>query len=284
MLANRWKVSKMITPSKDFLPTIRKGDTEMYQTIAARFYSFIDSLSFSQEEKEIINVLKLEHTLRVVELSEILAKSVFDENDSEGMNTAKIIGVLHDIGRWQQMHNRSLSDTDSDHGEMGVALIIENNILDGIPENTQHIILTAIREHNKKYSDEFDGMTQMFVDIIRDADKIDNFFVEVKDYANNPLEKSMQKVLPFSDEHRLSHDIYDCIMNNRLADSSARKTKIDFKFFKMAWCYDIKLAKSMEIIREKQYIHDIFNDIQNPDKAMIQAYEKICAYLMPTSL
>jgi len=46
----------------------------MYQTIHDRFNGFIGSLTFTQEEKEIINVLKFEHTFRIVKLSEILAK------------------------------------------------------------------------------------------------------------------------------------------------------------------------------------------------------------------
>jgi len=255
----------------------------MYQTIKNRFHDLISTFAFSQEEGEIINILKLEHTFRVVELSEILATSVFDEDDPDSIEVAKIIAVLHDIGRWEQMRTSSFSDTDSDHGEMGAKMIIEHKIMDGILENTQHIILAAIREHNKKYSGAFDSITQTFIDIIRDADKLDNFFVEVKRYANNPLEKSMQKVLPFSDEHKLSPKILDCILNNRLADSADRKTNIDYKFFKMAWCYDIKLAKSMSIIREKRYIHTIFNNIPNPDKTMTRAYEKICEYLTQTT-
>jgi len=251
----------------------------MYKIIKDRFINCIEAIKFNQEEKEIMNILKFEHTFRVVELSEMLAKSVFCENDLESINIAKIIAILHDIGRWGQMRKHSLSDTDNDHGELGVEMISENNILDGMTEDIKPIILTSIAEHNKKYSGTFNSITQAFVDIIRDADKIDNFFVEVKDYSNCPFEKSMLKVLPFSDEHRLSPKIYDCIMSNQLANSLDRETIIDFKFFKMAWCYDIKLAQSMKIINEKRYIHDIFNDIQNPDETMVRAYEKICEYL-----
>ena len=91
--------------------------------------------------------------------------------------------------------------------------------------------------------------------------------------------KSLKSFLPFSDEHRLSERIFDSVMNNRLADSADRETKIDFKFFKLAWCYDIKLNKSIEIIREKGYIPTIFRDIHNPDERMITAYNKVCDYI-----
>jgi len=251
----------------------------MYQIIKDRFSAFIDSITLSKEEKDVMDILKLEHTMRVVELSETLAASVFADGDTDSINLAKIIAVLHDVGRWEQMRISSLNDTHNDHGEMRAEIIIRNSMLSGIDKCNQNIILTAIREHNKKYAGVFGSPTQTFVNIVRDADKLDNLFIEVKDYASKSHEKSMQKVLPFSDEHRLSRQIFDCVMGNCLADSDMRETKIDFKFFKMAWCYDIKIAKSMDIIREKRYIHDIFNDIHNPDKIMIQAYQKVCEYV-----
>jgi len=65
-----------------------------------------------------------------------------------------------------------------------------------------------------------------------------------------------------------------------LADIKDRETKIDFKFFKMAWIFDIKLAKSIEIIRENKYIEIIYSDINSPDKLMQTAYEKIQEYIL----
>jgi len=118
---------------------------------------------------------------------------------------------------------------------------------------------------------------KIFVDIIRDADKIDNLFIEIENYGNK--ENSLKNVLSFSEEHKLSPRIYGDIMNGNLADVKDRETLIDFKFFKMAWCYGIKIPKSIEIIRENKYISDIYNDIICPDEKMTEAYEKICAYL-----
>jgi len=89
----------------------------------------------------------------------------------------------------------------------------------------------------------------------------------------------MTGVLPFSDEHSLSEGIYDSVMNGRLADSRDRKTKIDFKFFKMAWCYDIKCKKGIEIIRENGYVDAMYQDIDSPDENMRMAYEKVKEYL-----
>ena len=251
----------------------------MYSIIKEKFLAYINSISFNQEQKDILDTLKLTHTNRVIELSEILAVSVFKNNNSaEYVELAKIIAVLHDIARWNQMFEyNGFTDVKGDHGETGANTILQNDILNGLDESNKQIILTAVREHNKKYINIYDDFTQIFVDIIRDADRIDNFYIEVENYSNK--DKSMKNILPFSDEHKLSQKIYDSIMNSSLADVKDRETKIDFKFFKMAWIYDVKLIKSIEIIRENKYIKNIYSDINSPDETMQTAYEKISQYL-----
>jgi len=254
----------------------------MYQIIKKRFLEYINSLSFNQEQENILNVLKLSHTNRVDELSEILARSVFqnDNNRDEYIALAKMIAVLHDIGRWIQMKTyNGFSDNlqKTDHGEIGADIILQHDILNGLENEYRQTIITAVREHNKKEIDTFDDFTQTFLNIIRDADRLDNLYVEVENYSNNS--KSMKNILPFSDEHKLSPKIYDNVMNGTLADIKDLETKIDFKFLKMIWCFDMKIAKSIEIIRENKYIEDIYSDINSPDKTMQTAYEKILQHL-----
>ncbi|MCL1859557.1 MAG: HD domain-containing protein [Oscillospiraceae bacterium] len=249
----------------------------IFSVIEKRFLDYISSISFTKEQDNILNILKLEHTNRVVNLSEILAESVFNTQE-DYIILSKIIAVLHDIARWDQMKTYGgFTDIQGDHGETGAAIISRNDMLNGIETKYKQIVLTAIREHNKKYSGKYDKFTQMFVDIIRDADKIDNLYIEVENYNNS--DKSLKNILPFSGEHRLSQKIYDNIMSESVSDSKDRETIIDFKFFKMSWCYEIKIPKSIEIIRESKYIGDIYSDISNPDDMMIKAYEKICEYL-----
>jgi hypothetical protein len=250
----------------------------MYSIIKERFLNYINSMSFNQEQKNILDTLKLTHTNRVVELSEILAASVFENNNlTEHIELAKIIAVLHDIARWNQMlEYNGFTDVKGDHGKTGADIIVQSDILNGLERSKQQIVLTAICEHNKKIINNYDAFTQIFVDIIRDADRIDNFYIEIENYSED---NSMKNILPFSNEHKLSRRIYESIMNSSLADTKDRETKIDFKFFKMAWIFDIKFTKSIEIIREKKYIEVIYSDINFPDEIMQTAYEKIQQYL-----
>ncbi|MCL2203103.1 MAG: HD domain-containing protein [Defluviitaleaceae bacterium] len=251
----------------------------MYESVKNIFVYYTNSILFNKEQREILNKLKYAHTLRVVDLSERLATAVF-AGSTEDIAMAKTIAILHDIGRWEQMRlTGTFDDGAQDHGETGADIIAQNNILSGIDPSKQEIILTAVRQHNKKYAGDFshDGRTQSFVNIIRDADKIDGLYTHTFP-AGYPRDLH-KRVHPLSEEHHLSDALYDCIMNHRLADNAHRKTRVDFQFFVMAWCFDLQLAKSKEIIREKGYIHTIFKAIKDPDERMTRAYEEICSHV-----
>ena len=249
----------------------------MYSIIKERFLNYID-LPVSREQKNILDELKLKHTYRVVEISEILAASIFGNDCAEYIELAKIIALLHDIARWNQLlEYNGFTDIKHDHGEMGADIILQKYMLNGLEEHKKQIVLTAVREHNKKHTHIYDDFIQKFVNIVRDADKIDNLYIEVENYGNK--DNSMKNILPFSDEHILSPRIYNSIMDGTLADSKDRETKIDFKFFKIAWCYDIKTAKGIELIIENKYLENIYSDIDNPDETMRAAYSKIWHYL-----
>lgn len=47
--------------------------------------------------------LKIEHTYKVVEACEYIAKDL--KLNEEDINLAKLIGLLHDIGRFKQLKN-----------------------------------------------------------------------------------------------------------------------------------------------------------------------------------
>ena len=105
----------------------------MYSQLEDKFLAYINSYTFDAEKQHMLDILKLQHTKRVVELSEVLAASVFcGDNASEYINLAKIIALLHDIGRWEQMRINEFNDITHDHGDIGADIIIKHGMLDGI--------------------------------------------------------------------------------------------------------------------------------------------------------
>ena len=126
---------------------------------------------------------KFGHSFRVMENAGQIAKSL--NLSGEEIELSKLIGLLHDIGRFEQEKiYKTFKDHESiDHGDLGVDILEkENYIREYIVENKyDNIILKAIKNHNKLYIE--DGLTKqelLFSKIVRDADKLDIFYEGVE--------------------------------------------------------------------------------------------------------
>ena len=95
--------------------------------------------------------LKIRHTYKVVDVSEYIGKAL-GLNDEE-VELAKLIALLHDIGRFEQ-----IKVTDSfidfkgfDHADYGVKVLFEDGAIRKFIEEETYdsIIYTAIKNHRK---------------------------------------------------------------------------------------------------------------------------------------
>lgn len=103
------------------------------------------------EEQKIENprvANKLDHILRVSEISKKLATEL--NLTEEQIKLAQLIGLLHDIGRFEQY---KISDITKkfNHGEAGVELLKKDNYIRKYIEENKYdeIIYTAVYEHNR---------------------------------------------------------------------------------------------------------------------------------------
>ena len=89
------------------------------------FKKYTDNYDTSDEKIK----LKVDHTYRVAALSERIARSLGLGDDDT--NLAWLIGMLHDIGRFEQLKNYgTFSDAESiDHAHYGVELLFEDGII-----------------------------------------------------------------------------------------------------------------------------------------------------------
>ena len=174
--------------------------------------------------------LKIVHTYGVVkESTDISARMRLSEEDT---TLAKMIALLHDIGRFEQLKrfDSFLPDT-MDHAAYGVKILFnndngENLIRRFVPESDfDDIIRISIAKHSDfKLEGISDARTLLHAKIIRDADKLDN--CRVKDSI-------------------LRHE---CIL------SSDRVTPMDYWISYLAYFYDINFRESLDIIEERNYI------------------------------
>ena len=120
--------------------------------------------------------LKIVHTYGVMECSKKIAEDM--KMSAEDCELAQLIGLLHDIGRFEQLKcYNSFEPGTMDHAAFGVRILFEERLIRRFVEEDKwdEIIKTAIGHHSDNC---LKGITNerelMHAQIIRDADKLDN--------------------------------------------------------------------------------------------------------------
>ncbi len=189
--------------------------------------------------------LKINHTLRVVDLCEMLAKSLnFNE---EEIYIAKIIGLLHDIARFEQWkeYNTFNDRISFDHADYGVEILKKDNYIRKFIKEDKYdeIIFNSIKYHNKyAIPDDLNEKEQLFAKIIRDADKIDILYLH-----------SDQELKVEIDDKELSDAVYNTLINKKSVDRRDVKTKIDGIGVAFGFIFDINFKESYRYLNEKKY-------------------------------
>ncbi len=204
--------------------------------------------------------LKIIHTYGVVDATNYITSKL--KLDEESCNLAKIIAILHDIGRFEQLkrYNDYHDSAEFNHGTFGCKVLFEEGLIrDFIEEDKyDYIIKKAIENHNKyKIEDGLDEKTELFAKIIRDADKLDNFRVKKVESMETLLNISEEQI----GEEEISKDVYDEFLEHKLVDRKKCKNEIDEWISFMAFIYDLNFWPSYLFIKENDYVNSNFNRI-----------------------
>lgn len=194
--------------------------------------------------------MKVGHIIRVAENCKKLATNL--KLTEEQIQLAELIGLLHDIGRFEQY---KILDKDKkekfDHGEAGVELLKKDNyIRKYIEKNTyDDIIYTAVYEHNKyQLSEGLSQEKELFCKIIRDADKLDLIYEGALIYWEEP--KRMKQV----EEGRLSKKMLEDVYQKRLADGRNKISETDQILRFASYVFDVNFSYSFEVLKENDYV------------------------------
>ena len=185
-------------------------------------------------------LLKYNHTLQVVRWMEKLAKRL--HLTDEEIELAKIIGLLHDIGRFRQIESiHSFDDKKIDHAKIGYEyLFLEHHIRDFVKtEKYDEIIKQAILNHNTfKIDKKLDSISRKFTYMIRDMDKLDIFRVDSV-YFNMEFIKE-----------EISKDVLQDFKKHTLINRKKQKLKSDIVIVHLAFLFDIHFQESLELLDE----------------------------------
>lgn len=232
------------------------------------FDEYVDNYDSSDEKIK----LKIEHTYRVSELCEKIAKSLkFSKEDAD---VAWLIGMLHDIGRFEQVKRYgTFNDAKSvDHAKLGVEILFKDRkIREFIEEDYEdELIKNAIDVHNEyKIPKDFSKREAEFSNILRDADKIDIFKVN----TIVPLEK----IYNISREEIYSSQITEEVLQNlKEKDTVLRKLKntaVDNIAGHISLVFGLVYMESIKITKDQGYLEQLMNFKSNNQKTINQLEE-----------
>lgn len=221
------------------------------------------------------NELKVRHTYGVVNASEYISKKLL--LDDEDIELAKLIALLHDIGRFEQIKNFDcfIDNKTADHAILGNEILFKNNLIRKFIKDEQYdnIISIAILNHNRlAIQNNLSDKELLHAKIIRDADKIDNFRVKATDDFENIIDNASKEIL---ENDTISDKIFNNFMNDKVIVRDDRKTYMDFWVSYIAFIYDFNYLYGLEYIYEKNYINTIVDRLEYKNIDTKQKMQKI---------
>lgn len=235
-----------------------KIDREKVKKIFAEYVRHYDA-----EEPKIL--LKILHTYKVSGLCgeithDLLCPAKMREKESvqKDIDLAWLIGMLHDIGRFEQVRRyHTLLDAASvSHAALGIQILFDEGMLmrfiTAEPEDEDvGVIRAAIAYHSDyRIPEALEERTRMFCQILRDADKIDIFRVN----CETPLEDIYQITREELMHAEVSEDVMENFMQRRATPRELRKTPVDYLVGMISMAFELVYPVSRKIAARQGYL------------------------------
>ena len=220
--------------------------------------------------------LKISHIYRVTDNCEMIAKYL--GLSEEQVKLAQLIGLFHDLGRFEQVRIAdTFSDKDSgiNHAMQSNKVLFEDGLIRNFIEDNKYdkIIKTAVYNHNRAAIDQDISEEEMlFAKIIRDADKLDIFYVT-----------TFSEFLPlFWYKEFDQEEISPVIMKQ-----AEKKGLIDYRYIKnnadqipmfYAYLFDLYFDITLKKVAENKYLEDYTEKVKQNFKS--EKIQKRSDYLL----
>ena len=244
--------------------------------------------------------LKVEHTYRVAELAEKIARSLdLDEGD---VDIAWLSGMLHDIGRFEQLRrfNTFFDSKSINHAHLSADLLFNSelsedvhkdsisdeqdsnpiSIRDFIDDDSQDMVIEkAIRLHNIFIlPSDLTDRELLFCNLLRDADKVDILKVN----CDIPREEIYDKPTAEIVKESISPLVYEDAVNLRNVDRKNVVTVVDSLVTQISFVYGLVFPESYRLTVEQGYLGkllDFQSENQETRKQMAVIKDTVTKYI-----
>lgn len=232
------------------------------EKVKVEFDNYVSNYDMKVKEYKI----KYYHSYKVMELMKELALKL--ELSDEDILISQIIGLLHDIGRYEQFDKyHTFSDINSiDHADKSVDYLFGKQHIRQFLTTDKYdkYIKSAIKNHNKKEIDKSitDEKELMFCKMIRDCDKIDIYRVQAVDFDST-----------FKAEE-VSEEVLMEFKESGIIDKQNRKSKSDSLILMLGFIFDFNYNESFDLLVETDNF-DLFLGSINVDSNSEKLWRKL---------
>lgn len=224
--------------------------------------------------------LKIKHTKFVAQNCVLLAKKLCPEF----VDLAWLIGLLHDLGRFEQLqkYHSFKDDKTVDHADLCVEILFERGLINDFAacftgsamdiEQAKNAIKLSIFNHNKiEIQPGLTGINLTLCKIIRDADKLDIFRVCATDdlsvvYGGTKFEIERSVI---------SKKIYDIAIKQVAVPYVLRESLADDVVSHLNFIYDINYDYSLAVANNQGYFN-MMKNFEFSDTQSQKYFVEIC--------
>ena len=234
-----------------------------------KYYKTFDDYvsNYNLEDKDI--KIKYEHSYRVMELSKKYSKLLgFSEEEQE---LATLIGLLHDIGRFEQLRvYHTYNDSKSiDHADYGVKILFEDGLIKKFwdKEEDYDLIKFSVQNHNKLLLPEINNERIIKqARLIRDTDKLDILYIVGKLDLFNFRTK----------EYKLSKEVIKSVKEHKAVSKELVNNLNDDFALMLSFAFDINYDIVLDEVKEnlKGFMKTI-----NTNGTLDDVYKEVIKYI-----
>lgn len=200
--------------------------------------------------------LKIDHTYRVAALCDAISSSLALTPGDRDL--AWIIGMLHDVGRFEQVRRyNTFSDADSvDHASLGAELLFEQGLIRDYLDTPEEdaLIRLAIASHSLyRLPDGLSERELLFCKLIRDADKIDILKVN----CLTPMEDIYNTTTSELRKAAITPAVMNAFYEEHTVLRSLRKTPVDHLISLLSLTYELEFPVSLQIVQQQGYLEKL---------------------------
>ncbi|MDO5518558.1 MAG: HD domain-containing protein [Clostridium sp.] len=201
----------------------------------------------------------------------------------EEADLAWLTGLLHDIGRFEQIRRYgTFNDALSiNHGMLSVEILFEDGMIREFidDESTDDLIRKTIGCHNAyMVPEEFSKREKIFCNILRDADKIDIFKVNIV----SPLEEVYNVPREEIYNSQITEAVMEDFKRKKTVLRSLRKSAADNVACHISLVFGLVYDESLRITVQQAYLDEMMNfesKIENTNKQLKEIRTVVKSYI-----